>query len=182
MCQLCGIVDIAYRDRWPKPLEHFKKEIDFLVTSAHDEYTTHQSSKQSNKTDKLPDGLLDMLRLLADLLNEAESSRQAWWSSPEKREVRRRLDEQRDQIKLSQLHKINNTTTESIEVMDAKLGGFVKWSLGMNGGSWVLRGSDKVEKGDTNDTIGTSTISAGARVKEDSEVVRSGEGDSGVGQ
>jgi hypothetical protein len=79
-----------------------------------------------------PDSLLDILRLLATVLEELESDRQKWWTSPEKREQRRRLEEEVDQRKLSALHKINNETNERIEAMSAKLGLFVQWSLGMN--------------------------------------------------
>ena len=32
-----------------------------------------------------------------------------------------------------------------VEGMQAKLGGFVKWSLGMNGGIWELEESGKVQ-------------------------------------
>jgi hypothetical protein len=36
--------------------------------------------------------------------------------------------------KLTELHKINNAAVERIEGMEAKLGGFVRWSLGLEGG------------------------------------------------
>jgi hypothetical protein len=35
---------------------------------------------------------------------------------------------------LTELHKINNAAVERIEGMEATLGGFVRWSLGMEGG------------------------------------------------
>jgi len=147
MCQLCTIKDLATRDRWPKPLEHHKSDIGFLVTSAHDEYTTHKSQHptDSSKKPTAPESLLDILRILATLLEELESDRQKWWTSPEKREQRRRLEEQADQRKLSALHKINNETNDRIEAMSAKLGLFMKWSLGMNGGIWELREGYKAE-------------------------------------
>ena len=150
MCQLCTIKDLATRDRWPKPLEHHKSDIEFLITSAHDEYNTFKTPKatspEPNATKpKTPDSLLDILRLLAIVLEELESDRQKWWTSPEKREQRRRLEEEADQRKLSALHKINNEMNERIEAMSAKLGLFVKWSLGMNGGVWELREGHKVE-------------------------------------
>lgn len=157
MCQLCTIKDLAKRDRWPKPLEHHKRDIDFLVTSAHDEYSTYRStqlneqgnskSTDSNNTKPTPpDSLLDILRLLATLLEEIESDRQKWWTSPEKREQRRALEEEGNQQKLSALHKINNDVNERIEAMSAKLGTFVKWSLGINGGIWELQQGHKVDR------------------------------------
>jgi hypothetical protein len=36
--------------------------------------------------------------------------------------------------KLTELHKINNAAVERIEGMEAKLGRFVRWSLGLEGG------------------------------------------------
>lgn len=144
MCQLCAIKNIAARDRWPKPLEHHQADLDFLITSAHDDYIAYQTQKQSNKDAPTPESLLDVLRLLATVLEDLEEDRQKWWSSPEKREQRRRLDEECNQKKLSELHKINNSTMERIEAMSAKLGQFVKWSLGMNGGIWELQEGAKV--------------------------------------
>jgi hypothetical protein len=43
------------------------------------------------------------------------------------------------------LHKINNDVNERIETMSAKLGTFVKWSLGLNGGIWELQKGHKVD-------------------------------------
>ena len=147
MCQLCTIKQLATRHRWPNPLEHHKSDVDFLVTSAHDEYTAYKSrtSTDSNKKPTVPESLLDILRILATLLEELESDRQKWWTSPEKREQRRRLEEEADQRKLSALHKINNETNERIEAISAKLGLFVKWSLWMNGGVRELREGHKVQ-------------------------------------
>lgn len=39
-----------------------------------------------------------------------------------------------EQRKLSDLHKINNTTIDSIKSLSAKLGAYGKWTLGLNGG------------------------------------------------
>ena len=159
MCQICGIKDISKQHRWPKPLEHHTKNIEFLVTSAHDEHEKYKAvteaaqdtliSKAGTKTVKdtsTPGPLIDILCLLATLLEDLEDDRATWWSSPDKRQQRRRLEEECDQMKLSQLHKINNDTTERIEAMNAKLGAFVKWSLGMNGGIWELQQYGKVAK------------------------------------
>ena len=140
MCQLCAIKDIASRDRWPKDMEPHKKDIDFLVTSAHDEYSTSRPKSPSKTADSLKayDSLLEILRLLSALLEDIESDREKWWTSPRKREQRKNLEMECDQKKLSELHKINNKVTERIEAMNARLGMFVKWSLGMNGGVWEL--------------------------------------------
>ena len=135
------------RGRWPKPLEHYKIDVDLLIDSAHDEYTTYRTNNAPDANKAVPESLLEVLRLLAILLDELEEDRQKWWASPEKRELRRRLDEECDQKKLSQLHKINNDLAERIETMNAKLGSFVKWSLGMNGGVRELQEGDSVANG-----------------------------------
>lgn len=144
MSQLCTIKSVASRDRWPKPLEHHKADIDLLITSAHDEYAAYQILKQADNATKPPESLLEPLRLLATVLEDLEEGRQGWWTSPEKRALRKRLEEECDQKKLTELHKINNGTVERIEAMSAKLGQFVKWSLGMNGGIWELKEGVKV--------------------------------------
>jgi len=36
--------------------------------------------------------------------------------------------------KLTESHKINNSAVDRIEGMEAKVGGFVRWSLGLEGG------------------------------------------------
>lgn len=69
------------------------------------------------------------------------------WMAPEKKELRRRLDADCDQKRMTELHKINNATSDRIEGMQAKLGTFVKWSLGMNGGVWELVQGAKVKAG-----------------------------------
>jgi hypothetical protein len=43
------------------------------------------------------------------------------------------------------LHNINNDVNERIEAMNAKLGTFVKWRLGMNGRIWELQQGHKVD-------------------------------------
>ncbi|KAK4548258.1 hypothetical protein LTR36_010128 [Oleoguttula mirabilis] len=146
MCQLCPIKDVAAQARWPKPLEAPVKDIEFVVTTAHDDYEANKAACRSKTT--IPESLLDMLRLLAASLNELEADREKWWMAPEKKELRRRLDADCDHKKMTELHKINNATSDRIESMQAKLGTFVKWSLGMNGGVWELVESAKVKAGD----------------------------------
>ena len=142
MCQLCTIRDIATQAQWPKPLGAQIKDIHFLITTAHDDYEANRPACQSRST--IPASLLDVLRLLATAMDELEVDREKWWMAPEKKELRRRLDAQGDYGKLTKLQKINNTTSERIEAMQARLGTFVRWSLGMNGGVWELVGSARV--------------------------------------
>lgn len=142
MCQLCGIKDISTQVRWPKPLEPSIKDLDFLVSTAHDDYQTNKGLCALKET--IPALLLDALRLLATALDQLETEREDWWTTPEKRSLRKRLDADCDQKKLTELHKINNTAKERIEAMLARLGTFVKWSLGMNGGVWELVEGEKV--------------------------------------
>ena len=151
MCQLCTTKDLAKRDRWPKPLEHYQADIELLVTSAHDEYEKSKAQGSSNtdstKAAQAKVALLDNLRTLADLLEEVDSDRQKWWTTPEKREMHQRLQEEGDQQKLSNLHKINNDVNERVEAMNAKLGQFVRWSLGISGGVWELQYGGRVDTG-----------------------------------
>lgn len=146
MCQLCGIKETASQARWPKPLEAAVKDIDFLITTAHDDYEANKSKCATKTT--IPESLLDVLRLLSTALDELEADREKWWSAPEKRELRKRLNADCDQKRLTELHKINNATTQRIESMQGRLGTFVKWSLGMNGGIWELVQGGKVKTGD----------------------------------
>ena len=145
MCQLCAITDISTQARWPKALEPSIKDIDFLITTAHDEYEANKAACQNKTT--IPASLLDVLRLLATAIDELEVDREEWWTAPERKDLRRRLDSACDYKKMTELQKINNTTSERIEAMQAKLGTFVKWSLGMNGGIWELVASANVKDG-----------------------------------
>lgn len=104
------------------------------------QYRTEEEHKNSLY---ISEDLLDSLRLILAVVEELEDDRQKWWTSLMKRE-QRLLEEEGDQKKLSQLHKINNETTERIEVMNAKLGTFVKSTLGTNGGNWELQEGHKV--------------------------------------
>ena len=146
MCQLCGIRDVATEARWPKPLEEPVKDLEFVITTAHDEYEANKAACSEKTT--IPDPLLEVLRLLSTALDELENDRAKWWSTPEKRDLRKRLDADCDQKRLTELHKINNTTRDRIEEMQVKLGKFLKWTLGMDGGVWELVNGGKVGKGD----------------------------------
>ncbi|KAK4629411.1 hypothetical protein CLAFUR4_08631 [Fulvia fulva] len=144
MCQICSIKEAAAKERWPKPVEASKKDLIFLVDSIHTEYIQYNNVKRSTPNAPPPDALLDLCRMLSDQLDALEVDREAWWTSPEKRATRQRLEADLDQKRLSALHKINNSCIESIEGLSAKLGGFVKWSLNMNGGVWELMNGHKV--------------------------------------
>ncbi|KAK4498957.1 hypothetical protein PRZ48_009468 [Zasmidium cellare] len=147
MCQLCAVKDLISKDRWPKPLETQKKDIAFLVDTIHDEFQTYEKLKSNSSSSPPPESLLEPLRMLSQTFDVLEADREAWWSSPEKRALRQRLERECEQRKLSDLHKINNTATSSIEALSAKLGQFTKWSLGMKGGMWELENASKVAKG-----------------------------------
>jgi hypothetical protein len=145
MCQLCGISDIAAKHKWPKPLEASITDLKLLITTAHDEYEANKSLCASKTS--IPESLLDILRLLSAAIDDLENGREAWWISPEKKAMRRRLDEECSQAKLTELHRINNATAERTEAMQARLGTFVKWTLGLDGGVWELVESVKVKAG-----------------------------------
>lgn len=162
MCQLCAIKTVTARDRWPKPLDHHKADVDFLVTTAHEEHDKTQApATKENKSSKIipaSDELLDVLRMLNTLLATIEEDREAWWTSPAKRQMRKELELTCNQTKLSELHKVNNRVVEGLEGMEAKLGGFVKWGLGMNGGIWELVGSERVDCGGKEKLEGGSKV------------------------
>ena len=58
------------------------------------------------------------------------------WKSktPLIKQLKEDLSAVQSERKLMELHKINNAAVERIEGMEAKLGGFVRWSLGLEGG------------------------------------------------
>ncbi|KAK3109922.1 hypothetical protein LTR53_016330 [Teratosphaeriaceae sp. CCFEE 6253] len=144
MCQICGLRDLAIQIRWPKPLEPPIKDLDFLVSTAHDDYAANKAA--CARKEMIPASLLDVLRMIATSLEELERDREAWWAAAEKRALRKRLEGECDQQKLTSLHKVNNATSERIEAMEARLGTFVRWSLGLKGGVWELVHGDKVKQ------------------------------------
>lgn len=110
MCQICAIKTLAARDRWPKPVEAHKKDLGFLIDTIHDEFETFKAKKMVSPKLMPPDSLLDVLRLLNAQLDRLEDDRKAWWSSPEKRAMRQRLELEGAQQKLSDLHKVGIDT------------------------------------------------------------------------
>ncbi|KAI6843501.1 hypothetical protein KC332_g3909 [Hortaea werneckii] len=145
MCQICSIKQIATQDRWPKPLESAVQDINFLVQTIHTDYEANKPHCTTKET--IPEDFLENLRLLSLALEQLDRDREGWWYSPEKKEQRRRLEGEGQDRKLTELQKINNAAATMVEGMQAKLGGFVKWSLGMNGGIWELEEGGKVKKG-----------------------------------
>ncbi|KAI6879908.1 hypothetical protein KC360_g7640 [Hortaea werneckii] len=143
MCQICSIKQIASQDRWPKPLESAVQDINFLIQTIHTDYEANKSQCGTKET--IQEELLENLRLLSLALEQLDHDREAWWYSPEKKEQRRRLEGEGQDRKLTELQKINNAAATMVEGMHAKLGGFVKWSLGMNGGIWELEQGGKVK-------------------------------------
>ncbi|PPJ49650.1 hypothetical protein CBER1_02158 [Cercospora berteroae] len=133
--------------RWPNSVEAHKKDLNFLVDTIHDDWETYAKQKQENPGLQVPTELLEMLRLLADTIEQLDEERLTWWTSPEKRALRKRLEDGGEQRKLSDLHNINNNTVSSIESLNAKFGMFVKWGLGMKGGVWELKNAHKVASG-----------------------------------
>lgn len=116
MCQLCGITTIADKDRWPKPVESSVRDATFLVSTVHEEVERAKTGTEGEGVAQT-ESLLDVLRLLADQLNQIEEQRVKWWTTPEKRELRKRLEQECDQKKLSALHLVNNKTSDMIESM-----------------------------------------------------------------
>ncbi|KAI7160456.1 hypothetical protein KC349_g3423 [Hortaea werneckii] len=143
MCQICSIKQIACQDRWPKPLESAVQNIKFLVQTIHTDYEANKPQCTIKET--IPEDLLENLRLLSLALEQPDHDGEAWWYSPEKKEQRRRLEGEGQERKIVELQKINNAATAMVEGMQAKLGLFVKWSLGMNGGIWELEQGGKVK-------------------------------------
>lgn len=101
MCQVCAVKQIATRERWPKPLEASKNDACFVVNTIHDEWEIYSKSLE---TVPVPNEILDLLRLLAESLEALEEERSVWWKSPEKRALRKRLEDGGEQRKLSDLY------------------------------------------------------------------------------
>ncbi|SMR52976.1 unnamed protein product [Zymoseptoria tritici ST99CH_1E4] len=147
MCHICAISEIAKKDRWPKPLEASKTDLHLLIPMIHDQYEHFHAVKQQIPTTPIPETLITLLRTLRELLNSLEDDREKWWTSPAKRELRKKLDLEGDQKKMSELQKINNAVRDRLGETQAKLGGFVRWTLGFNGGVYELENAWRVAGG-----------------------------------
>ena len=81
-----------------------------------------------------PISFLMTIRDIFTMVGTLEEEREKWWTSPLKRSQRREWEERSENAKLVGLHKVNNSTNSMIESVKARLGGFVKWTLGIHGG------------------------------------------------
>ena len=140
MCQLCSITTLASSARWPKPLEPSISDLNFLIICVHDQ---HEAWKKSENADTCK-ALLSLLRTLSGALTSLGHERSAWWKSktPLIKQLKTEVSGQSER-KLTELHKINNSAVDRIEGMEAKVGGFVRWSLGLEGGlEELLKGEE----------------------------------------
>lgn len=133
--------------RWPKAVEASKPDLYFLIDTIHEEWVQYQASRAAATATLPPHSLLDLCIMLVSQLDALEVDREKWWTSPDSRAKRQRFELEGNQKNLSELHKINNNTIASFESLTAKLGGFVKWGLGMNGGVFELLNAHKVVSG-----------------------------------
>jgi hypothetical protein len=122
MCQICAIKQLIARERWPKPLEDTNQDITFLADTIHNSWANHSKRKPEHPDEPVPHEILELLRLLGEFLEALQEQRSAWWMSPEKRALRKHLEDGGEQRKLSDLHKINNATMSNIESLNARLG------------------------------------------------------------
>lgn len=148
MCQVCTpISTLATSGRWPKPLESSVNDLKFLLTCIHSEQEQIESHDQKNNENSR-DALLSSLCDLSAMLTSLKHERTTWWKS--KAPMIKQLKEEvsgTSERKLTELHKINNACTERIEGMEAKLGLYVRWSLGLKGGVEELLNGGERENG-----------------------------------
>jgi hypothetical protein len=107
------------------------------------EATTHNNDKTTDDRDALP----SLLRTLKGALTSLSHERSAWWKSksPLIKQLKEDVSGQSER-RLTELHKINNSAVDRIEGMEAKLGGFVRWSFGLEGGVEELLGGGEREE------------------------------------
>ena len=138
MCQLCSISTLATSARWPKPLESSISDLSFLITCIHSQHEAWKKAEgtaavTNTNTNEERAALLSLLRTLSGTLTSLGHERSAWWKSKAPL-IKQLKEEVSGERKLTELHKINNAAVERIEGMEAKLGGFVRWGLGLEGG------------------------------------------------
>lgn len=137
MCQLCSISTLA-TGRWPKPLESSISDLSFLITCIHSQHEAWKKAEgtaavTNTNTNEERAALLSLLRTLSGTLTSLGHERSAWWRSKTPL-IKQLKEEVSGERKLTELHKINNAAVERIEGMEAKLGVFVRWGLGLEGG------------------------------------------------
>jgi hypothetical protein len=149
MCQLCALTTITKSSRWPKPLEPLISDLYLLIntahttltvpkaTSAHDAKQTPSSTNTTTKitittTTASKHPLLPTLHDINTLLELLEDERVQWWQA--KAAERKFWRETYQEDKITGINVVNNKTVEMIEGLKAKLGGFCRWSLGLEDG------------------------------------------------
>jgi hypothetical protein len=162
MCQICTIKILSSSAHWHKPLEPSISDLHFLITCVHDQHaawekqqktltaatnttntlnpnttalTTSNNSTTTTNTNIQTAPLLSLLRTLSTSLTSLEHERTAWWKSktPLIKALKDEVSGQSEQ-KLTALQKTNNSAISMLEGMEAKLGGFVRWTMGIKGG------------------------------------------------
>ncbi|KAG9717399.1 hypothetical protein KCU73_g15379, partial [Aureobasidium melanogenum] len=140
-----------------------------LVTTAHSEFNSNNPSTTSDTNDKLrsipsttstttititktarnpstttKSSLLTTLRDIKTLLELLEEERIQWWNVKAKERKHWRETYQED--KITKINVVNNKTVEMIESLNARLGTFCRWSLGLEDGVEGLDGLEKERK------------------------------------
>lgn len=146
MCQLCGVLAIVDRDRWPKPLEHHVSELKTSIHQAHrdvelfnEQQSGHDGQPQERRKSSIrvaPEALAKMtaeiilsVRTIVAQLELMETDREEWWKS--KAQQRRDWEEGGQVHKTTHLQVINNRATDMIRDMQTKVGLFARWTLGV---------------------------------------------------
>lgn len=137
MCQLCSISTLA-TGRWPKRLESSISDLSFLISCIHSQHEAWKKAEDTTTTTNTNEergALLSLLRTLSDTLTSLGHERSAWRRSktPMIKQLKEDLLGQSER-KLTELHKIYDAAVERIEGIEAKLGGFVRWVLELEGG------------------------------------------------
>jgi hypothetical protein len=150
MCQLCALATISKSSRWPKPLEPLISDLSLLINTAHSTLSTNsKATAATHDTKQKPSTttttkititptttpkhpLLPTLHDINTLLEVLEDERVKWWQS--KAAERKFWRETFQEEKLTGINVVNNKTVEMIEGLRAKLGGFCRWSLGLEDG------------------------------------------------
>jgi hypothetical protein len=148
MCQLCALTTITKSSRWPKPLEPLISDLCLLINTAHTTLTVPKANSSAHDTKQKPSTttkisitttttaskhpLLPTLHDINTLLELLEDERVQWWQA--KAAERKFWRETYQEDKITGINVVNNKTVEMIEGLKAKLGGFCRWSLGLEDG------------------------------------------------
>jgi hypothetical protein len=132
MCQICTITTLSTSNYLrPRPARCLGKQQKSLTSTS----TSSTSATTTTNTNAQTKPLLSLLRTLSASLTSLEHERAAWWKSktPLIKALKDEVSGQSEK-RLTELHKINNSAIERLEGMEAKLGGFVRWTMGVKGG------------------------------------------------